>query len=339
MCVCVCVQALALDLLAYISLAVKHDEDKAFERVLNKPKRGLAEQALQKLRHAQQRLKCSLFEVAKKLMRPEYKALSAAQQKSLASFVSVISELRKDVSTKTPEEVLKAVVPRVYQNQGARAAGAAGKKQDTKDKEEDNFERTKLIKAFLEDLAVTEGLDDDIGTNPAAGGAPDPGQTARKLSKFVSTVRRLDTEGLKKMRESEVLSLGTIHAAKGLEFSHVWLVQMAEGICPQGHNVDGCEDEEQAEAQRNAAVQEERRIAYVALTRAKEQLCISWTATDHSGQQMEPSRFIEEIPEEFKEGPKEAAAARVAKSAAFLDMQPSGMHVLVVRSRSFSTSM
>ena len=122
------VQALALDLLAYISLAVKHDEDKAFERVLNKPKRGLAEQALQKLRHAQQRLKCSLFEVAKKLMRPEYKALSAAQQKSLASFVSVISELRKDVSTKTPEEVLKAVVPRVYQNQGARAAGAAGKK-------------------------------------------------------------------------------------------------------------------------------------------------------------------------------------------------------------------
>jgi hypothetical protein len=58
------------DLLAYLRLAVG-DDDKAFERVLNKPKRGLGEQALEKLRHTQQRLKCSLFEAARRISRPE----------------------------------------------------------------------------------------------------------------------------------------------------------------------------------------------------------------------------------------------------------------------------
>ena len=80
-------------------------------------------------------------------------------------------------------------------------------------------------------------------------------------------------------------------------------------------NLEHCEDEKQMEEHRNAWIHEERRIAYVAVTRAKHSLNISWVSQDHqSGEQLEPSRFVQEIPDECMQSAKEAALADVGRS-------------------------
>jgi len=196
-----------------------------------------------------------------------------------------------------------------------------------KDKGDDQIMMAGLINSMVEDLSVVDGLDDEIGSAPNGGAGGSAGGTAQKLHKFVNNVATLDTDGLKKMRESEILSLSTIHEAKGLEFSHVWVVQMAEGVCPLRPNLEQCEDEEQMERQRNENLQEERRVAYVALTRAKHHLSISWVSTDQqTGEQQEPSRFIQEIPEEFKISAKAAAAARANPGGASSTDPPPNQH-------------
>ena len=252
--------------------------------------------------------------------------LTAAQQKGVQALVRVINDLRQDVRSKGAEDVLlKSLVQRVYSS----GVGVSKKK----DKDDDQLEAAKLVAAMARDLAVTEGLDDDIGAGAAAltasgggggtgggggggegagsGGAASGGAaTARKLLKFVKAVKSLDKEGLKKMRESEVVRLSTIHMAKGLEFSHVWLVQMADGVCPlRPTNLDHIQDEEQMQTALDDWLQEERRVAYVALTRAKKYLNISWLSRDaQTGEHLEPSRFIVEIPDAFKISAREAAA-------------------------------
>ena len=295
------------DLLAYLQLALE-DDDKSFARVFNKPKRGLGDQTLEKLRQTQGRFKCSMFQAAKKASRQELKgSLTSAQQKGLQAFIRVISDLRLDVQNKSSEEVLRNLVSRVY----CSDAGSCKKKGN----DSEQFEATKMITAMLSDLPVTAGLDDDIGAAPkSAVGASEAGgcagKTARMLKKFLTSVKSLDKEGLKKMRESEVVRLSTIHAAKGLEFLHVWVIQMGEGKFPTRPNLDHCADEEDVQRALDEWLQEERRIAYVALTRAKKRLNISWVSRDPAtGDPVERSRFVEEIPEAFKISAKDAAAA------------------------------
>ena len=305
-------KAQAMDLLAYLKLAL-WDDDKAFARVLNKPKRSLGEQALEKVRQTQARFKCSLMQAARKAARTEVKGhLSAAQQKGMQAFLRVVDDLRNDVDSKSAPDVLKSLVQRVYCTE---SSAAMSKK---KGKDEDLHAMTALVRGMIDDMAITEGLDDEIGAvGPSAGGARAGARskTAQQLCKYVSSVSTLDTEGLKKMRESEVLTLSTIHQAKGLEFSHVWVVRFAEGVCPLRANLEHCEDEKQMEEHRNAWIHEERRIAYVAVTRAKHSLNISWVSQDHqSGEQLEPSRFVQEIPDECMQSAKEAAVADAGRS-------------------------
>ena len=273
-------KALAMDMLAYIKLAIS-DDDKAFCRVLNKPKRGLGDQALEKIRQTQERFKCSLLQAAKKASRKEVKdCLTAAQQKGVSAFLRLIQDLRVEVESKSATEVLKSLVPRVFGNESSSSKSS----NKDKDKHDDMFTATALVNTMIEDLAIAEGLDDEIGTALGGSGGSEGdargehalSETARKLNKLVTAVSNLDTDGLKKMRESEVVRLSTIHQAKGLEFSHVWIVHLSEGVCPLRPNFEACEDEEQMEQRRNHWLYEERRVAYVAVTRAKHQLYISW---------------------------------------------------------------
>jgi superfamily I DNA/RNA helicase len=256
-----------MDAMAYLKLALT-DDDKAFERVLNKPKRGLGGGTLEKLRQTQGRFKCSLLQAAKRASRTEVKGhLSTAQQKGTQAFLKIISDLRRDVEEKSAVDVMRSMVRRIY----SEAAGSKSKKG----KDDDEFLMAKIVTEFISDLLMAQGLDDDQATVRAGGASAELGRTVRELSTFINAVAELDTEGLKRMRESEVLTLTTIHQAKGLEWSHVWVVHMAEGICPLKRNMD-CDDDQAMEQQRDEFLQEERRLAYVAITRAKEVLHMSW---------------------------------------------------------------
>jgi DNA helicase-2/ATP-dependent DNA helicase PcrA len=84
--------------------------------------------------------------------------------------------------------------------------------------------------------------------------------------------------------ERDRVQLLTIHAAKGLEWPFVFVVGMEEGTLPHERSIGD-----------PAALEEERRLCYVALTRAGERLYLSWTASRNRGQRLKPSRFLDEI--------------------------------------------
>mmetsp|Transcript_44322 Transcript_44322/g.96172 ORF Transcript_44322/g.96172 Transcript_44322/m.96172 type:complete len:364 (-) Transcript_44322:66-1157(-) len=128
--------------------------------------------------------------------------------------------------------------------------------------------------------------------------------TGRSLALFL---QQADTSSTK--RPQDYVTITTVHQAKGLEFRHVFLVCFNEGIMPllvvheQPRPDDCIEDEEGAKEAQEAqeALAEERRVAFVALTRAKWQLHISWSSRFPNGERLFPSRFLDELPIEFTE--------------------------------------
>ena len=119
--------------------------------------------------------------------------------------------------------------------------------------------------------------------------ASDDDMTLEELLAQMSLIERLDGED---EAGSGQVRLMTLHAAKGLEFDHVHLVGFEEGLLPHHQNLEG------------PGVEEERRLAYVGITRARRQLVITYAATRRRYGQVtecEPSRFLSELPEQLLE--------------------------------------
>jgi ATP-dependent DNA helicase Rep len=249
------------DLMAWLRLIANEDDDPAFVRAITVPKRGVGAATLEALgRYAAER-GVSLFEAACESafsMR-----VGARQWEPIAQFTAFVNRMQ-DRATKEPagrmlDDLLNAIDYRahLFDADGERAAQ----------------KRWQNVLDFVGWLSRR---------------AEEDGKTLVELTQAVTLLSMLDD------REDDVdaVRLSTLHAAKGLEFLHVFLVGVEEGLLPH----KGGEDDDAATiAQR---IEEERRLMYVGVTRAQRTLSISWC---HKRRRVrdevscEPSRFIAEL--------------------------------------------
>ncbi|MCC6197983.1 MAG: UvrD-helicase domain-containing protein [Burkholderiales bacterium] len=265
------------DIVAYLRLVANDDDDPAFLRAVGAPRRGIGQATLARLADIGARRHESLFAAAHQ---PEL-AVPARQKEALAAFCTLINDLRY----RAPREPAGRLLSELLAKTGYEAWLA-----DTLDKR-DVIARTKSVRDFVGWLARKGETDH---------------RTLLELTQTIALITMLenrDGEG------ADAVRLSTIHAAKGLEFPHVFIVGLEEGILPHREAVDADN------------VEEERRLMYVALTRARQSLHLSWCRNrKRAGDRVsgQPSRFIEELAQEdlrYADAPRTAEEAADEKAA------------------------
>ncbi|MCA0402982.1 MAG: DNA helicase II [Proteobacteria bacterium] len=252
------------DTLAYLRLIANPNDDAAFERVVNFPTRGIGEKTLDEARFIARNENLSLWQASLNLL--EQKGLTQRAATALTAFLNLIQQLTSELSHMELDEQISTVI----EKSGLYAHFAKIKADKSESKLENLQELVNAAKEFRYDYNEEEELP--------------------KLLAFLAHASLEAGEMQAKEYESYV-HLMTLHAAKGLEFPVVFLVGLEEGVFPskQAHEEPG-------------RMEEERRLCYVGLTRAKELLVLSYAEVRRQYGREEyhrPSRFLNEIPEDF----------------------------------------
>ncbi|HET6610549.1 MAG TPA: UvrD-helicase domain-containing protein [Kofleriaceae bacterium] len=250
------------DLRAYIRLILTPAADSAFERIVNTPARGLGKTTLDRLRGFAQKNGTSLMEAAQACVAGAVPAMGSAARKKLAAFLSLIAKLSE--LAKSGASVPEVIIQIVHRT------GYVKRLED-----EGTLEAQSRIDNISELLNMaTEAADD-------TGGAI----TLAELEERMSLASATDNEA------GGSVTLMTVHAAKGLEFPVVFVCGLEDGLFPSTSSREEAADRSMAE---------ERRLAYVALTRAKDRVILTTARMRRQWGELkfqEPSRFIDEIPE------------------------------------------
>ncbi|WP_068116347.1 ATP-dependent helicase [Tropicimonas marinistellae] len=244
------------DAMAYFRLAVSPDDDLAFERIVNTPKRGLGDKAQQKIQIAARANGVNLVEGARILLAG--KGLTGKGAKSLAELVAGID--RWNARARNPDQ-----------------------------------SHIELAEIILEESGYTEHWQNDK-TPEAPGRLENLKELVKALESFENLQGFLEHVALIMDNETEdseaKVTLMTLHAAKGLEFPAVFLPGWEDGLFPSQRAMDETGLK---------GLEEERRLAYVGITRAEELCTISFAANRRIYGQWQsalPSRFIDELPED-----------------------------------------
>ncbi len=249
------------DTLAYLRLIDNPRSDADLGRVINVPARGLGDKTIKRLFALATARGSSAWDAIEPLLRDG--TLGTAAKSKLVAFRTLIEELRRAAETRAPDDLTELVLER----SGYRAAlGEA----DTAEND-----------ARLENLAELVGSIAEYAAEAGETGEP---ATLGGYLERVSLVTAVDG-----MKDVPSVSLMTVHAAKGLEFAGVILTGMEEEVFPY-RGVDGDHPEE---------LEEERRLAYVAVTRARARLSIVHVAMRTlfgESRYLEPSRFLADLP-------------------------------------------
>ncbi|MGH2906142.1 MAG: DNA helicase PcrA [Solirubrobacterales bacterium] len=253
------------DALAYLTMLVNPNDAVSLQRIVNVPRRGIGKTTVQRLLGYANTTGEPILELAARA--EEVPGLGAAAIKSLGRFSEIITSLREKAATERHVgDILEAVVDQSGYADALKAEGSIE------------------AEGRLENLAELVGLAREYDLN--AVGDDDAG-----LEAFLQQVALFsDQDELKD--ESGAITLMTLHNAKGLEFPVVFMIGLEEGIFPHSRAVD------------SGDVEEERRLCYVGITRARERLYITHAARRvlfGESSWNEPSRFIDEIPEEHTE--------------------------------------
>ena len=253
------------DILAYLRLSVNTSDDVAFERVINTPPRGVGEKSFQKIRDLSQTLGVSLWDAAHHLL--EGRNLSCRACDGVRHFILIIEGLTE----KTKGSSLVSLVRDGVQKSGLLAFFQEQKGEKGRSRVENLEELVNATKDFKIDLVDLEYASDIL-----------PVTAFLSYSTLHSGGRSLNctTNGIQLM---------TIHAAKGLEFPLVFICGAEEGLFPHYLSKED-----------PLAIEEERRLCYVAITRAMRQLCITYAQERRIFGREEirqVSRFVLEIPD------------------------------------------
>ena len=237
---------------AYLRLIAQPDDDLAFERICNRPRRGFGDVAMKGLHSAARRANKSLFRTAEDIIDTE--ELKPAARRSLTGFVRAVTHWRSLVDTMTHTELAELVLD----ESGYTAMWQADKSPEAPGKLENLKE---LVRSMDEFENLTGYLE------------------------HISLVMEAQTDD-----NEDKVSIMTLHAAKGLEFETVFLPGWEEGLFPHQRSLD---------ESGTKGLEEERRLAYVGITRAKHRATISFAGNRRTHGQWNsalPSRFIDELP-------------------------------------------
>jgi DNA helicase-2/ATP-dependent DNA helicase PcrA len=257
------------DIRAYLRLVLNPAADSCFERVVNQPARGIGATTLERVRAHAKLAAISLLDAARSCSHGAVPALKPAARKKLAAFVDIIDGLRQVLAAgaSVSELIIQAVERSGYRERLAI---------------EDTPESRDRLANLGELVTMAADFDDE--------GAESGGGSLAEFEERISLASALDeADG----RVTQSVTLMTIHAAKGLEFPVVFVCGLEDGLFPSLRPRD-LEDERKS-------LEEERRLAYVAFTRAEERLVLTSARTRRQWAEVKmnpPSRFLDEIPPE-----------------------------------------
>ena len=255
------------DMLAYLRLIINPNDEEALVRIINFPARGIGETTMEKLTLAANHYKKSIFEIMYNVNKlPELHINSTTKQK-LTDFVVMILNLQALNQRANVFEVAEQVA-----------------------------KKTGLLQEFKKDgtpegIAKMENIEEMLnGMKDFVIGQEDVADSTGSLAEYLEDVS-LATDSDKEIEDDDRVALMTIHLAKGLEFPYVYIVGMEEDLFPLAKSIQSRDE-----------LEEERRLFYVALTRAEKQAYLTYAERRYRFGNLsdtEPSRFIEEIDERY----------------------------------------
>jgi len=247
--------------LAYMRLISNRNDDASFERVVNTPTRGIGEKTVQMIREQARAYDTTLWQAAQQLI--DEKKFTARAGNAIQAFLYLIEEM----AVETQDMPLHDLTETMLQTSTLIASYEKEKNEKARMRVENLAELVTAARQFEhEELELSE------------------------LDSFLAHAALESGEGQASEYEDPV-QLMTLHTAKGLEFEHVYLTGLEEGLFPHRMSMD-----------EPGRLDEERRLCYVGITRAKQHLTISYANVRRlhgSEQYTQPSRFISELPKEY----------------------------------------
>lgn len=258
------------DLIAYFRLTCNPNDEESLKRIINYPKRGIGDATINKLVVGAAERQIGIWEM---IDRAWEVGLSGATMHKVNEFVTLIKSFAIHLDTKNAYDI------------GHLIASESGLlKELYSDRTPEGVARYDNVQELLNGMKEFSDLTD-----------PDFPDKINTLSDFLIDVALLTDADNEDENDEGKVSLMTIHAAKGLEFEYVNIVGLEENLFPSQLSINSREE-----------LEEERRLFYVALTRAEKRATISYALTRYKWGQLqhcEPSRFIEEIDEQYLELP------------------------------------
>ena len=260
------------DVLAYVRLAINHNDEEALKRVINYPTRGIGKTSMDKLLILADSLDKSMWEVMAELDQYPGQITGAAKQ-AMSDFVVMIKAFAILIKEKDAFEALSQI-----------ASGSGVMRDLFNDKTPEGVSRHENVQELLNGVQeFVDAINDSNEQNKDNEGFV---ALSNKLDVYMQDIALL-TDADEKNEDTNKVSLMTIHAAKGLEFKEVFVVGLEENLFPSQLSVNSRED-----------LEEERRLFYVAVTRAEHKLSLSYANTRYRWGNLiscEPSRFLTEI--------------------------------------------
>jgi len=277
------------NVMSYLVLAVNPFDDMAAKRIINVPKRGIGKTTVEHIEQVAASEGMSFLDAAQACITDE--SIRPNTRKSIAEFVQLIADAM------TYEGDLRKVVEAIIDKSGLVEAYRAERSDEAEGRIENIKEFLGVVDEFTEthdeadaQYEAPEVDDEDAGEGPDTTPLVRVLQ-ANSLADFIEWVT-LRTDLDTTQDENECVTLMTVHSAKGLEFDCVFVAGMEEGLFPHRNSMFDPE-----------GVEEERRLAYVAITRARERLYLTTaqTRTIFGQTSANPvSRFLQEIPAELR---------------------------------------
>ncbi|HYG05285.1 MAG TPA: DNA helicase II [Stenotrophomonas sp.] len=257
------------DALAYLRLLTNRDDDAAFERAVNTPTRGIGDRTLDEVRRLARARALSLWEAA--MLCTQSGELAARARNALAGFLNLVQQL----AAETGAMELKERIDHVLMRSGLREYWA------------------KESRGGLDSESRTENLDELVSVASRFVRPDDDDDEAQAMTELVAFLAYASLEAGEGQAQAgeEGVQLMTLHSAKGLEFPLVCLAGMEDGLFPSARSLE-----------ESGRLEEERRLAYVGITRARQKLllCYAESRRIHGQDNYNvPSRFLREIPRDL----------------------------------------
>lgn len=280
------------DLSSYFRLVVNTYDDEALKRIINYPARGIGATTMGRVQEAANTFKKSLWEIISSPLEFQLN-ITAGAQKKLTTFVYLIEEFRAQLDQLDAYALAYSIanstglLPSLYQDKSPQGVSSC----------ENIEELLNSIQEFVEGR-IQEG-------------------EAALLTNFVEEIALITDQDNEKQEDMEKVSMMTVHAAKGLEFRHVFIVGVEEELFPSAMAVASAKE-----------IEEERRLFYVAITRAEETCNISFARSRYrfgTPSHCRPSRFLKDIdPRYLQAGEGIEAASPPRETAREQQHQPIG---------------
>lgn len=251
------------DVIAYIRLCVNPMDNEALKRIINYPKRGIGKTTVDKLTQVADDNDISLWQVITQI------ELKGAHKRTIGGFIQDMKQMQQKVIV---EDAYQAAMY-IAQKSGIISVLKADTSPEGKSRIENITAMLDGIQEFVENDEIQPGED-----------APED----KSLARFLQSIS-LMTDQDEDKTEVDTITLMSVHAAKGLEYKSVFVVGLEENLFPSFMSLSSPDQ-----------IEEERRLFYVAITRAEEMLTLTFANSRYTFGQMrfnDPSRFVEEIPD------------------------------------------